>query len=226
MLTEIAVVVPVYNNQSSLRKLNSRISTSLKAFNYEIVYVNDCSKDDSLNILKSLSKADSHIKLVNLETNIGQQRATLFGLKATDAMKVVVMDADLQDKPELIPEMYNLCKNSTTTTFIKRVGKYQSNGRMITSFVVKNLIQLISGLHRKAGSYYMIDHKIKSKVVLLAAECRTPYLSIIVSSCSPGRTYIRSLRKISEYGSNYTLSTRLKAAKDGITCAIFCFFRT
>ena len=226
MQTEIGIVIPVFNNQLSLRELDKRIKDSLPEINYRVLYVNDGSTDDSAKILAVIEKENEAASFINLTENIGQQHATLEGIKRMESCKIVVLDADLQDKPELIFKLYENTKKSTASGFIKRKGMYQSYDRMITSIFIKLIVQLLSGLHRKAGSFYIFDCGIKQKVVALAENCSKPYLSIIVASSSSEKKYISYERGTSSFGSNYNTRKRIKAARAAISCALFCRLRS
>lgn len=226
MQAEVGIVIPVYNNQLALNELDARINECMEQYEYRIIYVNDCSTDQSLNVLNSITQRNTNASILDLKENIGQQRATLEGIMQMNTRKIVVLDADLQDKPELIPQLYAQCRNNRSTGFIKRKGMYQTRARMLTSTIVKLTIQLLAGLDRKAGSFYMFDHTLKDKVVDLANRCPAVYLSIIVSRLSPEKFYIASERKIGAFGSNYSMRMRLLSARAAIRCALYCRFKS
>lgn len=103
----ISVVAPAYNEQESLEMFHSRVSSVLKelACSYEIVLVNDGSTDNTLNLMMSLHERDPNVAIVNLSRNFGKEIALTAGLDCTVGDVVVILDSDLQDPPELIPEM-------------------------------------------------------------------------------------------------------------------------
>ena len=162
------------------------------------------------------------INLVLLQVNHGQQAATLEGVKAARGDKIVVLDADLQDRPERILDLEKNLLSSMGACFIKRQGLYQAGGRMMTSRLLKLLIQLFSGLHFRAGSYYMIDATLKNQVLSLAARVRYPYLTVIVALSAQETTYIEAKRGMTNEPSSFTFSKRVKAAYQAIFCAIQC----
>lgn len=100
----VSVVVPVFNNADSLKELVSRLDTTLSAAigTYELIFVDDGSRDESRAILRALSASDARIKLVALSRNFGHQVAITAGCDVATGDAVVVMDADLQDPPEVL----------------------------------------------------------------------------------------------------------------------------
>lgn len=106
-LPSISVVAPAYNEQEVLVEFHRRVSGILERIGapYEIVLVNDGSRDRTLAIMHELRASDSHVTVVDLSRNFGKEIALTAGLDHTSGEVVVVLDADLQDPPELIPEM-------------------------------------------------------------------------------------------------------------------------
>jgi glycosyltransferase involved in cell wall biosynthesis len=107
-LPELGVVVPAYNEEEILPVFHDRLSAVLRrmGITYEIVYVNDGSSDGTSEAVMALRARDSHVTLVNLSRNFGKEIALTAGLDHTEASAVIVIDADLQDPPELIPRLY------------------------------------------------------------------------------------------------------------------------
>lgn len=106
---KISVVIPVYGCKDCLTGLSKRLKTSLETItpDYEIIMVNDASPDDPWETIKSLSKNDNRIKGINLSRNFGQHYAIFAGLNHCKGEMVVVMDCDLQDRPEEIIKLYD-----------------------------------------------------------------------------------------------------------------------
>lgn len=103
----ISVVAPAYNEQEVLEEFYRRVTSVLRGLgcSYEIVLVNDGSSDNTLTLMHELHKSDSHVSVVDLSRNFGKEIALTAGLDHTHGEVVVILDADLQDPPELIPEM-------------------------------------------------------------------------------------------------------------------------
>lgn len=106
-MVKFSVVLPVFNESGNLRKLDAEIRQVMnKLGSYEIIYVNDGSKDDSLNVLKSLKKC----VIIDLQRNYGQSAAMDAGFKHAEGDYVISMDSDLQNDPKDIPKMFELLK--------------------------------------------------------------------------------------------------------------------
>jgi glycosyltransferase involved in cell wall biosynthesis len=104
---EVSVVLPVYNEHENLPALYDRLTTVLngQGISYELVFVDDGSGDGSAALVQALAAADPHVALIELARNFGQQVAISAGLDFSHGRAVVIMDADLQDPPELLPDL-------------------------------------------------------------------------------------------------------------------------
>lgn len=104
----LSIVVPCYNEAACLDILHARVSAAARAAvgeDYEIVFVNDGSKDDSWPVMQRLSAADPHLVAINLSRNHGHQLALTAGLDLCCGQQIMIIDADLQDPPELLADM-------------------------------------------------------------------------------------------------------------------------
>jgi len=122
-MKKITILIPAYNEQEVLKPLIERLdklATNNKSYNFEFLFVNDGSRDETLNIVKDYAKKDSRISYVNLSRNFGKEIAMIAGLDYTTGDATVIIDADLQDPPELIPEMIKLWKKGYDDVYAKR----------------------------------------------------------------------------------------------------------
>lgn len=121
----VSVVVPVYNEEAVLEHLYQRLSDVLGKVegSYEILLVNDGSRDASLEIMRKLRTADSRVSLINLARNFGHQLAVTAGIDHARGEAVVIIDADLQDPPELIPEMLRLWREGSDVVYGQRTSR-------------------------------------------------------------------------------------------------------
>ncbi len=104
----ITLLIPAYNEQEVLEPLFERLDTlakSTKHYRFEFLFVNDGSRDDTLEIIKRRAEKDSRISYINLSRNFGKEIAMIAGIDHVKGDAMVILDADLQDPPELIPEM-------------------------------------------------------------------------------------------------------------------------
>ena len=101
---EISIVVPLYNEEKNIRLMHDRLVSSILKItsNFEIIYVNDGSNDNSFLELVKLSNEDERVKYINFSRNFGHQIAVTAGLDYSKGAAVVIIDGDLQDPPELI----------------------------------------------------------------------------------------------------------------------------
>ncbi len=109
---DISVVVPLYNEDESLKELNDWIVRVMQSnhFSYEIIYIDDGSTDNSWQVIKSLSEKNANVKGIRFLRNYGKSAALNQGFKMTSGDVVITMDADLQDSPDEIPELYRMIK--------------------------------------------------------------------------------------------------------------------
>jgi glycosyltransferase involved in cell wall biosynthesis len=122
----ISVAVPIYNEEEIIHLLHDRISRVMNQIGeaWEVVYVNDGSKDASLNLLLELQSRDPHIVVVDLSRNFGHVGALTAGLQTAGGDAVIMMDGDLQDPPEVIPEMVDAWRaGAQVVTTVRRSRK-------------------------------------------------------------------------------------------------------
>ncbi len=107
---DISLVIPLYNEQESLPELNDWIERVMAQhnFSYELLFIDDGSKDQSWQVIEELSKKNKNIKAIRFRRNYGKSPALHVGFEAAKGKVVITMDADLQDSPDEIPELYNM----------------------------------------------------------------------------------------------------------------------
>ena len=107
---DLSIIISLYNEEESLKELNAWISDtfSKENYEYEVIYVNDGSTDNSWEIIKELAKSDKHIRAISFRRNYGKSAALFAGFEAATGTYVATMDADLQDDPREIPQMIKM----------------------------------------------------------------------------------------------------------------------
>jgi len=123
--TLLSVVIPAYNEEESLHECHKRLTGVLSQLDmdYELVFVNDGSRDRTLEILSQLQQQDSHVSVVDLSRNFGKEIALSAGLDMADGDAVVVIDADLQDPPELIPTFVSEWRKGFDVVYAQRTER-------------------------------------------------------------------------------------------------------
>ena len=101
----LSVIIPVFNEEGNIGPLLDRLLPIVDRYNHEIIFVNDGSRDSTVADVKSYATHNKHLKLVSFQRNFGHQMALSAGYGVTKGDCVVTIDADLQDPPEIIPEM-------------------------------------------------------------------------------------------------------------------------
>lgn len=112
---KLSIIVPCYNEQEVLNMFYDeliKVIDTLKDIELELILVNDGSKDDTLKIFKEISQKDNRIKYISFSKNFGKEAAMYAGLEAATGEFIAIMDADLQDPPKLLKEMYRILKSS------------------------------------------------------------------------------------------------------------------
>ncbi len=124
-MPKISVVSPVYGCNDSLQELYVRLKKSLTSIteDFEIIFVNDDSPDNAWETIKELAFADSRVKGINLARNFGQHRAIAAGIHHSQGDWTVIMDCDLQDRPEEIVKLYNKALEGYDAVFGQRIGR-------------------------------------------------------------------------------------------------------
>lgn len=122
----ISIIVPCYNEEESLPyfyKAIDKVMTKMKDLKFELIFVNDGSKDKTLEILKEYAKEDKRVKYVSFSRNFGKEAAMLAGLEHSKGDYVAIMDADLQDPPETLEKMYKGIQEGYDCVGLRRVSR-------------------------------------------------------------------------------------------------------
>lgn len=151
----ISIVIPCYNEEETIPyfyKEITKISEEINKTNFEFIFVNDGSKDDTLKLLKELSKKDKRVRFISFSRNFGKEAAMYAGFEYSKGDYVAVMDADLQDPPYLLKEMYETLESSdydcVATRRVTRKGE-----PVIRSFFARCFYKIIN----KMSKYEMVD---------------------------------------------------------------------
>jgi glycosyltransferase involved in cell wall biosynthesis len=161
----ISVVVPCYNEEAVIGVTHPRLSAAMAALHvaYEIIYVNDGSCDRTLSLLKDIQQADAHVRVVSFSRNFGHQIAVTAGIDHAKGDAVVIIDADLQDPPELIGEMIAKWREGFDVVYGRRVSREGESGfKLFTARYFYRLLNRISDtpIPLDTGDFRLIDRAV------------------------------------------------------------------
>lgn len=162
----ISIVIPVYNEDEVLWKLHEKLNNlieTVKEYEFEIIFVNDGSKDKSLLILEEMAKSNTNIKVISFSRNFGHQAAVTAGIKHVSGDAVVIIDADLQDPPELIPEMLKLWEKGNEVIYGKRKSrKGESVFKLLSAKMFYKTLNSLSDVEipKDTGDFRLVDRKV------------------------------------------------------------------
>jgi polyisoprenyl-phosphate glycosyltransferase len=151
MMTEISVVIPVYNSQGNLAELFRQICDALKDLSFEIIFVDDRSTDSSWEIIKQLAAENKNTTAVRLRKNFGQDNALMAGFRIAEGNYVVIMDDDLQHSPYDIPKLYHKCKEGFDVCYAlfrsKNQKRWKNAGSGLNGFFARLLLNKPKGIY-------------------------------------------------------------------------------
>lgn len=161
----ITILVPAYNEEDVLHMLYERVTPimdSLSNYNFEILFVNDGSSDKTLDIIKNLREKDNRICYLNLSRNFGKEIAMIAGLDYSKGDAVIIIDADLQDPPELIPEMISYWEQGYDDVYAKRKSrKGETWLKKFTSKMYYKTLQNVTKIEiqKDTGDFRLLDRR-------------------------------------------------------------------
>lgn len=216
----ISVVVPLYNEEEVIGESYRRLTAVLGAMeeDYELILVNDGSRDHTFALAKQLQLSDPHVVLVDFARNFGHQIAVTAGVEQARGDAVVIIDADLQDPPELIPKMVEMWKNGAEVVYGKRVSrKGESAFKKLTAFCYYRVLDALSGwkIPKDTGDFRLMDRRVAD--VLRSMPEHNRFLRGMVSWVGFRQEPIEFVREERFAGeTKYPLKKMLKLAADGI----------
>ncbi len=166
MKKKVSIIVPMYFEEDVVNECYKRLSSTLnnlKEYYYEIVCVNDGSQDKTLDILEELAQNDDNLKVISFSRNFGHQAAVTAGLKYATGDAIVIIDADLQDPPELIPEMLNLWEQGYEVIYGKRKSRAgESPFKLLSAKMFYKTLNALSDVEipKDTGDFRLVDRKV------------------------------------------------------------------
>lgn len=165
-MKKISLVVPMYYEEEVVNECYKRLTKALKEikeYNYEIIFVNDGSKDKTLPLLEKIAVKDKKVKVISLSRNFGHQCAVTCGLKYVTGDVVCIIDADMQDPPELIGEMLKLWEQGNEVIYAKRKKRDgESAFKLLTAKAFYKVLNALSDVDipQDTGDFRLVDRKV------------------------------------------------------------------
>ena len=219
---DLSVIIPIYNEEDNLHLLHERLTAvaTNMGLRYELVFVNDGSRDRSLALIRALAKRDARVRYLDFSRNFGHQIAVTAGLDHTRGRAVAIIDADLQDPPELIADMYAKMRDEDYQVVYAR-RKSRRGETWLKKWTARSFYRLLSRITSvdipvDTGDFRIMDHRVVE--VLREMPEKSKYLRGQISWIGFRQTFVeyaRSERHAGETG--YTYAKMFRFALDGIT---------
>ena len=164
-MKKISIIIPAYNEEESLPLLYDRLNkviSNLESYEFEMLFINDGSKDNTLKIIKELRKKDARVSYVDFSRNFGKEVAMIAGLDYAKGDCVIFIDADLQDPPELIPELIKYWEEGYDDVYARR--KSRKGETFLKKFTSKMYYKVLQNLTRveiqkDTGDFRLLDRR-------------------------------------------------------------------
>ncbi|HEX3143630.1 MAG TPA: glycosyltransferase family 2 protein, partial [Pyrinomonadaceae bacterium] len=216
----LSVVIPCFNEELVLRAAHERLTqavSSIEGFDYELIFVDDGSRDRTYDILAELQSHDRHTRVLKLSRNFGHQIAVTAGLESAGGEVIVVIDADLQDPPEVIDQMVDLWRQGNHVVYGSRTTRPgESRFKLMTAKAYYRIINRLSdtAIPVDTGDFRLMDRKVVD--VLLAMPERGRFLRGMVSWIGFKQVPLPYEREVRHAGrTKYSLLRMVRFAMDG-----------
>lgn len=218
---QLSIIIPIYNEEQILPELHERLTKAALQIteDYELIFVNDGSRDGSLYGLMQIAEKDAKSFYINFSRNFGHQIAVTAGIDNCSGDVVVIIDGDLQDPPELIPELYKKHKEGFEVVYARRESREGES--FFKKFTAKMFYRTLRNLTSvdiplDTGDFRLIDRKIVDCLKQMPEQNK--FLRGQIAWLGFNQTAVYFSRDKRKYGkSGYPLSKMLKFAMDGIT---------
>jgi dolichol-phosphate mannosyltransferase len=220
MYPRYSLVIPIYNEEATIPELYRRVSAVMEKMDgsVELILVNDGSRDRSLQLLRELHQNDPRVRYLSLARNFGHQIAVTAGLNFAQGDAVVVLDADLQDPPELIPDMVELWRQGYQVVYAQRVQRQREGWfKRLTAYVFYRILKQLADVEipTDTGDFCLLDRRVVE--VLNAMPERDRYIRGLRSWIGFSQTAIRFERDPRFAGEvKYTFQKSLSLAINGL----------
>ncbi len=220
-MARFSLVVPLYFEQEVLREAHARFLAVMEGLpqDFEIIYIDDGSRDATYDILLEIASTDERVKVLRFSRNFGHQLAVTAGIDAASGDAIIIIDADLQDPPELIPELVEKWAEGYEVVYaLRRKREGETLFKKLTASVYYRMLNAFSGVKipLDTGDFRLIDRKVADQLLSMREHNRfLRGLAAWAGFKSCPVEYDRAPRAAGQ--TKYTLKKMLKLAGDGIT---------
>ena len=216
---QYSLVIPIFNEQENITELYARLSKTMESLNkdYEIVFINDGSTDQTLSKLSNLHNQDKRVKAITFSRNFGHQIAVTAGLNNVQGKYIAVLDADLQDPPEVLPDFFTKLTQGYDVVYAIRTQRKDSWLRKTMYYLFYRLLKLMANITipLDSGDFCVMTKRVVDILNQLPERNRfVRGLRSWVGFSQTGLAYARDKRYAGI--SKYNMSAMLKLAFDGI----------
>jgi polyisoprenyl-phosphate glycosyltransferase len=218
---QCSVVIPVYNAAESLQELHARLSAVLyvHAPDYEIVFIDDASPDDSWRVLKELRARDTRVRIIQLMRNVGQTQTTLCGIEHARGQVVVTVDDDLQQPPEEIPKLLSALSGDPDVDVViaafanKRHSRLRNVGTNLLRSATAREVGATNGL--QFTSFRAMDRSVARELVHMSV--RRPRITVMLFLITRRIINVQVEHQVRKYGaSGYTKRALFRLGMDHV----------
>ncbi|CAN5481659.1 glycosyltransferase family 2 protein [soil metagenome] len=220
MILDLSIIVAVYNEDPrNLSLMLDRLESVITGdgLSYEVIFVNDGSKAPTSKALRTLASEHDYVKLIEFSRNFGQQAAITAGIDHAEGQAVINLDSDLQDPPEMIPEMVKRWREGYDVVYAQRSSRRDKLGKRLPAYIFYRLLGSVSSVHIPwdTGDFRLMDRKVCNELKNMPERSRflrglIPWLGFR----QIGIPIHRDAREVGE--STYTLKKLINLALDGI----------
>ena len=216
-MTHLSVVIPVYNESSLIEELVKRVKANIELItkDFEIIVVDDGSIDGTWNLIENEAKAESRVKGIKFSRNFGHHYAITAGLHNANGEWVVVMDGDLQDRPEVIPDLYRKAMSGFDVVFVSRQNRPEKFYYRIAQKFFYKLLRNLSGIDfdSRQANFSIISNKVVKAFINFPENAR--FYGSTIKWLGFSRSFILADHGLRHSGKpSYTIRKRVKLALD------------
>lgn len=216
---QYSIVIPVYNSEKTLFELVNRIKTIMETItqDFEILLIDDCSKDRSWRILKDLKKTDIRIKIFHLAKNSGQHNAILCGLNYASGIYIIIMDDDLQNPPEEIPKLIKKINEGYSVVYGEYIDKKQGIIKKGLGSLYHRMTHYILDIPNNISlsNFFIMSSEVQKNI--LKIKCSFTFINALISKVTTHEKIINTdvIHESRTFGrSNYSSVKHIKLLFD------------